>query len=59
MWTDGRIDDGLSLDVNNGEAKWLYFYGFEGAIFVLEVLFTVFAWFVVWDGIGSIRNTST
>ncbi|KAF8728990.1 hypothetical protein HU200_018298 [Digitaria exilis] len=40
---DGRIDDGLSLDVNNGEAKWLYFYGFEGAIFVLEVLFTVFA----------------
>ncbi|KAF8698777.1 hypothetical protein HU200_035035 [Digitaria exilis] len=33
---DGRIDDGLSLDVNNGEAKWLYFYGY--GIVLLEIV---------------------
>ncbi|PAN49118.1 hypothetical protein PAHAL_9G427300 [Panicum hallii] len=29
---------------NQGEAKWLYFYGFAGAIFVLEVFFIASAW---------------
>jgi hypothetical protein len=36
-----------SLDGNNGEAKWLYFYGFAGAFFLLEILLTAFAWFFV------------
>ncbi|KAL6598264.1 hypothetical protein ACP70R_046429 [Stipagrostis hirtigluma subsp. patula] len=30
-----------------GDAKWLYFYGFAGAIFVLETFFIVFVWFFV------------
>ncbi|RLN18171.1 putative receptor protein kinase ZmPK1 [Panicum miliaceum] len=29
---------------NQGEVKWLYFYGFAGAIFVLEVFFIASAW---------------
>jgi len=29
---------------NHGEAKWFYFYGFAGAIFVLEVFFIASAW---------------
>ncbi|OEL18868.1 putative receptor protein kinase ZmPK1 [Dichanthelium oligosanthes] len=29
---------------SQGEAKWLYFYGFAGAIFVLEVFFIASAW---------------
>uniref|UniRef100_A0ACD5WRN3 Uncharacterized protein n=1 Tax=Avena sativa TaxID=4498 RepID=A0ACD5WRN3_AVESA len=34
---------------NNGveESKWLYFYGFIVAIFVVEVFFIAFAWFFV------------
>ncbi|GJN36995.1 hypothetical protein PR202_gb25907 [Eleusine coracana subsp. coracana] len=40
----------LFLDVHKAsqrDAKWLYFYGFAGAIFVLEVFFIAFAWFFV------------
>ncbi|CAN6319589.1 unnamed protein product [Urochloa humidicola] len=29
---------------SQGEAKWIYFYGFAGAIFVLEVFFIASAW---------------
>ncbi|OEL18876.1 putative receptor protein kinase ZmPK1 [Dichanthelium oligosanthes] len=29
---------------NQGESKWFYFYGFAGAIFVLEVFFIASAW---------------
>jgi hypothetical protein len=32
---------------NQGDAKWFYFYGFAGAIFVLELFFIAFAWFFV------------
>ncbi|CAL4931623.1 unnamed protein product [Urochloa decumbens] len=49
-----------SMDVNNdGEAKWLYLYGFAGAIFVLEILFTAFAWFFVlrWE-LGASETTA-
>ena len=31
-------------EANQGEVKWLYFYGFAGAIFVLEVFFIASAW---------------
>ena len=31
-------------EANQGEVKWLHFYGFAGAIFVLEVLFIASAW---------------
>ncbi|KAF8729000.1 hypothetical protein HU200_018311 [Digitaria exilis] len=31
-------------EASQGEAKWLYFYGFAGAIFVLEVFFIASAW---------------
>jgi hypothetical protein len=32
---------------SQGEAKWLYLYGFAGAIFVLEVFFIASAWYFV------------
>ncbi|OEL18871.1 putative receptor protein kinase ZmPK1 [Dichanthelium oligosanthes] len=43
----GQTTTMMELDVGKGEAKWFYLYGFAGAIFVLEVLFTAFAWFFV------------
>jgi serine/threonine protein kinase len=33
---------------SQGEAKWIYFYGFAGAIFALEVVFIASAWWFVW-----------
>jgi hypothetical protein len=32
---------------NQEEPKWIYFYGFIGAFFVIEVFFFAFAWFFV------------
>jgi RIO-like serine/threonine protein kinase len=34
-------------EASQGEPKWLYFYGFASAIFVLEVFFIAFAWYFV------------
>ncbi|CAL4931627.1 unnamed protein product [Urochloa decumbens] len=44
-----RMDPFLDIHkAGQGEAKWLYFYGFAGAIFVLEAFFIASAWYFVW-----------
>ncbi|TVU46535.1 hypothetical protein EJB05_06076, partial [Eragrostis curvula] len=46
-WTNTTLMELGVHKVNQGDAKWSYFYGFAGAIFVLEVFFITFVWFFV------------